>query len=169
MTCKTKEYKGASVQVASFVKEGGCCEYHMMVHTLAAGSFEQQLEALHEAFDDAMEDVCRGVHPVFVRYFLSDISNQAETLKNILDKRQSCAVSVIGQPPLDGSKVLFSVLDSRRYYQLMRYERYGMILLLLLLSTGVLRNPLSDAVVWMFDRLFSIAELGFEIVRKIVM
>ena len=72
-------------------------------------------------------------------------------------------------PPLDGSKVLFSVLNSRRYYQLMRYERYGMILLLLLLSTGVLRSPLSDAVVWMFDRLFSIAELGFEIVRKIVM
>ena len=93
------------MQVASFVKEGGCCEYHMMVHTLAAGSFEQQLEALHEAFDDAMDDMCRGAHPVFVRYFLSDISNQAETLKNILDKRQSCAVSIIGQPPLDGSKV----------------------------------------------------------------
>lgn len=105
MTCKTKEYKGASVQVASFVKEGGCCEYHMMVHTPAAGSFEQQLVALHEAFDDAMDDMCRGAHPVFVRYFLSDISNQAETLKNMLDKRQSCAVSVIGQPPLDGSKV----------------------------------------------------------------
>ena len=72
-------------------------------------------------------------------------------------------------PPLDGSKVLFSLLDTRRYYQLMRYERYGMLLLLLLLATGVLRTPLSGSVSWLFDRLFAVAELGFEIVRKIVM
>ena len=45
-------------------------------------------------------------------------------------------------PPLDGSKVLFSCLSDRAYDWLMRYERYGMALLMLLLLTGVLDVPL---------------------------
>ena len=70
--------------------------------------------------------------------------------------------------PLDGSKVLFSVLPSERYDQLMRYERYGMILLLVLVSTGVLGRPLSAATDWAFDKLFIFAEWGYELVGRFV-
>lgn len=35
-------------------------------------------------------------------------------------------------PPLDGSKILFSFLPERAYYTLMRYERFGMLLLLVI-------------------------------------
>jgi Zn-dependent protease len=45
-------------------------------------------------------------------------------------------------PPLDGSKVLFSVLPDKTYFSLMRYERYGALLLIALLLTGVLSTPL---------------------------
>ena len=45
-------------------------------------------------------------------------------------------------PPLDGSKVLFAVLPPRGYDWLMRYERYGFLLLVALLLTGVLDGPL---------------------------
>jgi Zn-dependent protease len=45
--------------------------------------------------------------------------------------------------PLDGSKVLFSFLPDRAYLKLMRYERYGMILLMVVLWTGVLDTPLT--------------------------
>lgn len=45
-------------------------------------------------------------------------------------------------PPLDGSKVLFAVLPNRLYIQLMRYERYGMLLLMALLLLNVLDQPL---------------------------
>ena len=45
-------------------------------------------------------------------------------------------------PPLDGSKVLAVLLPDRAYNWLMRYERYGMALLMLLLLTGVLDVPL---------------------------
>lgn len=45
-------------------------------------------------------------------------------------------------PPLDGSKVLFSFLSDRAYGKLMHYERYGMILLMALLLTGLLDKPL---------------------------
>ena len=45
-------------------------------------------------------------------------------------------------PPLDGSKVLFSVLPDSAYRKLMHYERYGMILLAVVLFSGILDNPL---------------------------
>lgn len=45
-------------------------------------------------------------------------------------------------PPLDGSKVLFAVLSDRYYIKLMRYERYGMLLLMVLLLLNVLDTPL---------------------------
>jgi len=39
-------------------------------------------------------------------------------------------------PPLDGSKVVFSLLPDNIYNKLMKYERYGMIFLLLLVFSG---------------------------------
>lgn len=45
-------------------------------------------------------------------------------------------------PPLDGSKVLFAFLPDRWYLKLMRYERFGMILLMALLLSNVLDVPL---------------------------
>ena len=46
-------------------------------------------------------------------------------------------------PPLDGSKVLFSLLPDEAYWKLMRYERYGMVALMVLLLTGMLDIPLN--------------------------
>lgn len=46
-------------------------------------------------------------------------------------------------PPLDGSKVLFSLLPEKAYWVLLRYERYGMIAMMVLLLTGVLDIPLN--------------------------
>ena len=46
-------------------------------------------------------------------------------------------------PPLDGSKILFSLLPEKAYWKLLRYERYGMIALMVLLLTGVLDIPLN--------------------------
>ena len=49
-------------------------------------------------------------------------------------------------PPLDGSKVLFSVLLERAYYVLMRFERYGMLILMLIIWLDLGGNYLSDAI-----------------------
>ena len=49
-------------------------------------------------------------------------------------------------PPLDGSKVLFALLPERAYYTLMRYERYGMAVLLLLVWLDVGGKYLSNAI-----------------------
>lgn len=53
-------------------------------------------------------------------------------------------------PPLDGSKALFALLPQRAYLTLMRYERYGMVVLLLLVWLDVGSGALSNAIVHVF-------------------
>ena len=48
--------------------------------------------------------------------------------------------------PLDGSKVLFAFLPDSAYEKLMRYEKYGMIALLILVWLGVGDNVLNTAI-----------------------
>ena len=66
--------------------------------------------------------------------------------------------NILPLPPLDGSKVLFSLMSDEGYVKLMRYERYGSILLLVLVSTGVVGNPLSAAVQFLYSRLIPLAQ-----------
>lgn len=54
-----------------------------------------------------------------------------------------CLFNLFPIPPLDGSKVLLSILPDQAYWRVMRYERYGFILIAVLLLTGVLDTPLS--------------------------
>ena len=54
-------------------------------------------------------------------------------------------------PPLDGSKVLAAFLPDRAYFQLMRYERYGMLLLIFLSFQGVGGGAISAAINWVWQ------------------
>ena len=82
-----------------------------------------------------------------------------QTNEAILDFMLTVAVLSIGLglfnlapiPPLDGSKVLFSVLPDRAYDQLMRYERYGMLLLFALVFFDVGSSAFSKAIRWFFE------------------
>ena len=61
--------------------------------------------------------------------------------------------NLIPIPPLDGSKVLFSVLPDRQYNWLLRYERIGMVALWVLVAFGIGSRYLSAAIYAVF-RLF---------------
>ena len=69
--------------------------------------------------------------------------------------------NILPIPPLDGSKVLFSLLSDEGYWKLMRYERYGFLVLAALLFTNVIDGPLS----WLLQKglalLLPAAKLGF--------
>lgn len=61
-------------------------------------------------------------------------------------------------PPLDGSKVLFSIIRDETYQKLMHYERYGSLIMLALVWTGAFGRPLSNAISFVFDFLWPIAQ-----------
>lgn len=71
--------------------------------------------------------------------------------------------NIIPIPPLDGSKVLFSLISDEAYEKLMMYERYGMLALLALLFFGVLDRPLGIAVSNVFDKLYLFTQWGFSL------
>ena len=76
-----------------------------------------------------------------------------------------CIFNLIIVPPLDGSKVLFSLLPDSLYLKLMRYERYGSLILLLLVWTGLLGKPLGKLISMVFSRLWPIAQAAFHMVN----
>ena len=59
-------------------------------------------------------------------------------------------------PPLDGSQVLAVLLPDRAYVQLMRYERYGMIVLLLLSWFGLTGDLISNAIMSVYGALLNL-------------
>lgn len=67
--------------------------------------------------------------------------------------------------PLDGSKVLFAFLPDEAYGKLMRYERYGMIVLLVLVATGATSGILSTVTVWALKKLLFLVNIGFDLVN----
>ena len=65
--------------------------------------------------------------------------------------------NLIPIPPLDGSKVLFSVLPDRAYDFVLRYERMGMLLLWALVFAGVGDRVIGGIIYFVFDLFCRIA------------
>ena len=88
-----------------------------------------------------------------------DVAAYSEANQRILDFLLMVALLSIGLglfnllpiPPLDGSKVLFAVLPDGAYNQLMRYERYGMLLLFALVFFDVGSSAFSAAIEGVFE------------------
>ena len=59
-------------------------------------------------------------------------------------------------PPLDGSKILGVLLPDEAYSKLMRYERYGILLLLALSLLGVTGNFISGVIVRVYETMFNL-------------
>lgn len=77
--------------------------------------------------------------------------------------------NMIPIPPLDGAKVLFSLLPNEYYYKLMRYERYGMLLLMaFIMLTRMAGSPLATATEAVHNWLFNIADWAFGLYQKII-
>ena len=69
--------------------------------------------------------------------------------------------NLIPFPPLDGSKVLFSFLPDRLYFRLMMLERYGMVILIVLvviLNRVFTVSPIQIAAEAVYDALFPLAK-----------
>lgn len=96
------EETGVRIELTHFTA-GEVTEIHAMLHVEPRGEvFENQYSRIQraEAALCEMEDV-KGAKVIFKRYFLSDATNQVP----LIGENDSCTISYIQQPPLDGSKV----------------------------------------------------------------
>ena len=94
----------AHAEIFCFQGHGEVTEYHVMIHAHAQGrSFQQQLDAVLDCYEQLKAQELKGATAVLKRYFLSDVANQADDV--LLADTSDCAKSIIGQAPLDGSKI----------------------------------------------------------------
>ncbi len=93
---------------ARFTRFEGCevTEFHAILQVESPLlSYQQQLEALLNAFSRLRREYLQGARPVFKRYFLSDAANQTDLLMNYELETTDCALSVVQQAPLNGTKI----------------------------------------------------------------
>ena len=94
---------GATIELMTFAPEGKTAEWHAMLHVEPRGeTFLEQYSRIRQAEAHllAAEEMANA-KPVFKRYFLSDATNQ----RSLMGQDDTCTVSYIQQPPLDGSKL----------------------------------------------------------------
>jgi enamine deaminase RidA (YjgF/YER057c/UK114 family) len=101
---KNVKTDNALAEIFSFTSDGEVTEYHVMIHAKADGlTFQQQLDAVLDSYEQLKTTELKGATAVLKRYFLSDVANQADDV--LLADTSDCAKSIIGQAPLDGSKI----------------------------------------------------------------
>lgn len=75
--------------------------------------------------------------------------------------------NLIPVPPLDGSKVLFSVASDELYGKLLRFERFGYIFLLLVLFINYRSNFIGVASNAVMNHLASVTQFSYHLVTAI--
>ncbi len=95
-----------STDIFRFEVENGVSEYHAILRiTNPLLNYTEQVNALLAAYEQLVLDTLPGAVAVFKRFFLSDAANQADYLQALLIEHSDCAVSVVEQAPLDGTKI----------------------------------------------------------------
>ena len=94
---------GATAQITAFTPQNKTHEFHIILHINPRNElFDAQLARILQAEQRLLHDpITTGSNYVLKRYFLSDAANQ----QPLIPHDTSCAVSLIQQPPLDGSKI----------------------------------------------------------------
>ena len=104
---RTDKENNTLIQISVLNETDSIKEYNVILQvTNPELTYEDQVSALFRVYNDLCKEELKGALPVFKRYFLSDISNQIDILKKKMpEPHRECAVSIIEQPPLNGTKI----------------------------------------------------------------
>lgn len=106
--------ENTSIDIFRYEVPEGVSEYHAMLRiTNHRLTFKEQVDCLMEAYDQLMQGEMKGAVAVFKRFFVSDAANQANYLQALHAECSDCALSIIEQPPLDGTKIALWVYIQR--------------------------------------------------------
>ena len=95
-----------NVEIYKYEVPGGVSEYHGIFRIADVRlTYKEQVDALQKAYSQQMEGELKGAVAVIKRFFLSDAANQADYLLAIHTETSDCVLSIVEQPPLDGTKI----------------------------------------------------------------
>lgn len=98
--------ENTSAEIFRYEVPEGVGEYHAILRvTCPHLTYTQQVDSLLNAYAAMLEGELKGAVAVFKRFFVSDAANQADYLQALHAECSDCALSVVEQPPLDGTKV----------------------------------------------------------------
>ncbi len=99
--------KIVEIQLSSFNTEDGVTEYQVLFSvTDPSLPFSEQLQSLQQAYTYMTRSILAdNAIAVFRRYFLSDATNQADLVMAWECENSFCALSIVQQAPLNGSKI----------------------------------------------------------------
>jgi len=101
----TSDYFNVEANVSRFAISEKPTVYHVAFKVTRKNmSFDEQLNHIQGALKEFNSTRIPQAKPVFVRYFLSDATNQLNLLQRTLNNTP-CAVSIVEQPPLNGTKI----------------------------------------------------------------
>jgi Zn-dependent protease len=100
-----------------------------------------------------------GIVPLYVVYFLVRVAVLSVGLG---------LFNLIPISPLDGSKVLYALLPQRIYFKILKYERFGMIVLIVLVLLGAFNGVLSTAITWVLKGLCKGSAFPIEVLNYLM-
>ena len=98
--------KQVTIELSGFEVPDGVAEYHAILRIINPRlTYIEQVNYLLDAYTQLLEEELESAVAVFKRFFLSDAANQTTYLLSALEKRAEGALSIVEQPPLDGTKI----------------------------------------------------------------
>ena len=98
--------------------------------------------------------------------FGTSVLNGVATFAQLFAIRNLCFMvfNIIPIPPLDGAKVLGMFLPNKAYYTMLRYERYSMLLIMVLSLTGVLNGIIGTGVNFFFNGIINLLNSAINLI-----
>lgn len=123
-----------------------------MALTAAAGPLANFIMAFIAVLIGALASVVTGIIG-----FGEGFSETVNLIMLLFAQRNLCFMvfNLIPIPPLDGSKVLGLIVPNRIYYQILRYEQYSIILIMILSVSGVFDALIGNGVYTILSGIYS--------------
>ena len=95
------------IEISRYEVQGGVSEYHVIIHVDNPRlTYAEQVDYVLSAYARLLESELKGAVAVFKRFFLSDAANQLDYLQTLLVEQEACPLSIVEQPPLNGTKIV---------------------------------------------------------------
>lgn len=107
---KTINFDNTLIELSEFAGHSAATEWYAYIHsTDLHKTFDEQLNGIRKSMERLIADHMNGANCLMVKCHVSDAANQSYAITERLKGFTGCQISIIQQPPLDGSKLAVGI------------------------------------------------------------